>query len=420
VSRRAVALIVLCTLAAPVAAERPIEVAGYLAHYDPATIPLWPERLQLLVGAVQREGPLLAAARRRAQAAGNPARFVFYLSLSSLDGGCGCFDADLLARLRREHPEFLLRDERGELVSTYVDRLPRGRQLALDIGNPAFVEWWADAALAAGARFGWDGVWADNVVRGRFDRSWSAVPVSPRTSRPYTEAEYRADMLAAVQRLRRRYDRAGKLLIGNHAAAWRSFDDEPVLRDQVLALHGVEIEDFVFTFGGQPQTEADWLRQLRYLDFANRHGVLTWAHGGQGALMRPEQREYVLASYLLTRRGRSVVGDLNAAKTWWPALATDIGAAAGDFYCLDPVAGRAPITPCPATGRVVARDFAGARVVVNPSDTPARVALDGLARPRLFDDPAPDGPLALGPHAGRVILHDGHTASRTSSGRVER
>ena len=223
-----------------------------------------------------------------------------------------------------------------------------------------------------------------------------------------------------MQRLRRRYDRAGKLLIGNHAAAWRSFDDEPVLRDQVLALHGVEIEDFVFTFGGQPQTEADWLRQLRYLDFANRHGVLTWAHGGQGALMRPEQREYVLASYLLTRRGRSVVGDLNAAKTWWPALATDLGAAAGDFYCLDPVpAGHRspPALPPDASSGATSRARA---CVVNPSDTPARVALDGLARPRLFDDPAPDGPLALGPHAGRVILHDGHTASRTSSGRVER
>src|SRR5262249_22601393 len=150
---------------------------------------------------------------------------------------------------------------------TFLDALPRGRQLALDVGNPAYVDAWADAALAAAARHGWDGVWADNVVRGRFDASWSAVPVDPRRKKPYTEADYRTDVLEAVKRLRRRFDAAGKLLIGNHGAAWRSFADEPSLREQVLAMHGVEIEDFAYTFGGEPQPEAAWLAQLAYLDF---------------------------------------------------------------------------------------------------------------------------------------------------------
>src|SRR5207244_7475130 len=142
------------------------------------------------------------------------------------------------------------------------------------------------------------------------------------------------------------FDAAGRLVIGNHSAGWRSADDDPVVRDQALALHGVEIEDFAYTFGGTPHPEADWLRQLRYLDLANRQGVLTWA-GGE-ALMDRAKREYVLASYLLTRRGRSVVGDLNALTTWWPALATDLGPAAGGFYCLDPGAEFARADPCPA------------------------------------------------------------------------
>ena len=55
--------------------------------------------------------------------------------------------------------------------------------------------------------------------------------------------------------------------------------------------------------------------------------------------MQPARREYVLASYLLTRRGRSVVGELNALSTWWAPLATDLGDADGGFYCLDPGAG---------------------------------------------------------------------------------
>src|SRR5262249_39545567 len=267
------------------------------------------------------------------------------------------------------------------------------------------------------ARHGWDGVWADNVVRGRFDGSWSAVPVDPRRKKPYTEADYRADVLDAVKHLRQRFDRAGKLLIGNHGGAWRSFADEPLLREQVLAMHGVEIEDFAYTFGGEPQPEDAWTAQLAYLDFANRHGVLTWAHGGNGALMEPAKREFVLASYLLTRRGRSVVGDLNAAKTWWPALATDLGAADGDFYCLDPGADFARGDPCRAAGRVVARDFARARVLVNPGGATRWVPLRGAGWTDLERHAVPE-PLELAPHTGRVLLREDHTASRTSSGRA--
>jgi len=415
----AVLAVLLAVVAPACATDRAIEILGYLGRYDPATIAVWPERLQYLMGGADQEGRLVAQARSRAKAAGNPARFFFYLSFSSLDGGCGCWESDVLGRLRREHPDFLLADARGGPVSTFLDVLPPGRQLAADIGNPGYVDWWADVTLEEVKRHGWDGVFADNVIRGSFDDgSWSAVPVNRRSGRPYTAAEYRADMLAAVRRLRARYDSAGKLVVGNHSSAWRSFEDDPVLRDQVVALHGVELEDFAYTFSGNPQPEADWLRQLRYLDFANGRGVLTWAVGGKGALMDPGKREYVLASYLLTRRGRSAVGELNALKTWWPALGRDLGAPRGGFYCLDPGAAFARAEPCPASGRVFARDFERARVVVNPGDAARRVPLGelfaGVDGDRVAD------PLPLGPHAGRVLLHADHTASRTSSGRAER
>ena len=410
-------ILAIAALARAAEAERAIELAGYLGRYDPATVATWPERLQLLMGRADVEARLLAAARGRAKAGGNPARFFFYLSFSSLDGRCDCFESEVLARLRREHPDFLLKDARGEPVSTFLDRLPRGRQLAVDVGNPAYAAWWADVALEEMHRHGWDGVFADNLVRGQFeDGSWSAVPVDPRTGRPYTTAAWRADMLAALRRVRERFDRAGKLVIGNHSAAWRSFDDDPVLGEQALALHGVEVEDFAYTFGGAPHPETDWLRQLRYLAFVNRHGILGWA-GGE-ALMHPAKREYVLATYLLTRSGRSVVGDLNAAATWWPALGEDLGAPAGDFYCLDPGAGYARAEPCPAAGRVVGRDFARARVLVNPRDTPASVPLGATLRG--LDGAAAPDPLPLAAHDGRVLLREPQTASRTASGRAGR
>ena len=414
---RALALLLLFATAAP-AGERPIQLGGWIGHYDPATVPLWPQRLQLLKGGADSEGPLIAEARRRAAAAGNPARFVFYLSFSSLDGGCGCFESDVLARLQREHPSFVLRDQHGAPVSTFLDRLPRGRQLAVDVGNRDYVDAWADVVLAEAKRHGWDGVWADNVVRGRFDASWSAVPVDPRSGAAYRPEDYRRDMLAALRRLRHRLGDERKLLLVNHSSAWRSFEDEPLLRDQVQAVDGVEIEDFAYTFSGTPHSEADWMRQLRYLVFANAHGVLTWVEGGNGAFMEPAKREYVLASYLLTRAGRSVVGDLNAVKTWWPALTTDPGEPAGDFYCLDPARDFARADSCPAAGRVYRRDFAHARVLVNPSDSAVRVPLGGAYHD--LDGREAVDPLPLAPHAGRVLVGDAHTASRTSSGRAGR
>jgi hypothetical protein len=352
------------------------------------------------MGGADGEGRLVEAARARARAAGNPARFFFYLSFSSLDGGCGCWESDVLGRLRREHPELLLPDEHGAPVSTFLDQVPAGRHLAVDIGDQRYVDWWADVTLEEVRRHGWDGVFADNVVRGQFqDGSWSAVPLNRRTHQPYTTAEYRADMLRALRRLRERFDAAGKTVIGNQGAGWRSFEDDPVVRDQILALHGVELEDFVYSYGGKALPEEDWLRQLRYLEFANTHGVLTWT-GGEW-IMHPDRREYVVASYLLTRRGRSVVGDLNALKTWWPALALDLGAAHGGFYCLDPDTG-ARSEPCPAPGRVFGRDFAHARVLVNPGNGPRTVPLHEPLR--AVDGGAVADPLRLDAHQGRILL----------------
>jgi hypothetical protein len=409
------ALVVGCSSAAR--AERAIEVAGYFGTYDAATIPVWPERLQLIMGSVRREGALIAEARRRAAAAGNPARFFYYLSLSSLDGGCGCYDAELLQRIWREHPEYVLKDTGGAPISTFLHHLPRGRQLALDIGSPGYVQLWADVALDNAGRYGWDGVFADNVLWD-FGDNWSAVPVNPRTGRGYTQPEYRADMLAAVKRLRERFDAAHKVLIGNHAG-WEFFEKDPLVAKQVLAQHGVAVEDFAYTFGGAPHREAEWMRQLRYMEFANQHGVVTYAHGGKDAFMDPARREFVLASYLLTRRGRSVVGDLNALRTWWAALETDLGAAEGAFHCLDPRAGFRRSTPCPAPGQLVARDFTRATVVVNPGDSPVAMPIGG-ARRRFLDGGSVPDPVVLAPHTGRVLLHVDQTASRTSSGRSDR
>src|SRR5207237_2298574 len=58
---------------------------GYLGFYDANTIPLWPQRMILMLGEANAQGPLIAQAKRVAASAGNSdAKFVFYQSLTDM------------------------------------------------------------------------------------------------------------------------------------------------------------------------------------------------------------------------------------------------------------------------------------------------------------------------------------------------
>ena len=338
---------------------------GYIGHYDSGTIPLWPARMILMRGEANAQGPLIANARQAAIAAGNgDAKFIFYLSLTDMDSRCDCFDQGFYDSFRGAHPEWILKDTNGSLVTTSNGI---GRLYATDIGNPAYVQAWADWAFTAIDRYGWDGTFADNIFRGNFD-SWSAPPVNPRTGLRYTVAQYRSDMLSALRILRTRYDARGKILIGNHTSAWDppTFAD-PVVQQEILTMHGVEIEDCVFNFNGGRQNEASWIAQLRYLDYANTHGVKSVCNGPAGTIGDAVKRRYLLASYLLTKEGFSDLGEINSVGKWWPELAVDLGQPSGRFYCLDPSRGLAPTTSCPSTGKLYGRDWEHGRVLVNPT-----------------------------------------------------
>jgi hypothetical protein len=198
---------------------RSIYADGYFGVYDAGTIPLWPQRMIEILGEANAQGPLVANGKRVAAAAGNSdAKFLFYMSLTEMDSRCGCFDQSFYDSWRTAHPEWILHDANGNLVSTSNGI---GRLFAVDIGNLAYVDAWVDRAFSAMNQYGWDGVFADSIIRGNF-AGWSAPPINPRTGQRMTSAEYRSGMLAALQRIRTRFDAQGKILIGNHSSAWGS------------------------------------------------------------------------------------------------------------------------------------------------------------------------------------------------------
>src|SRR5262249_47433864 len=197
-------------------AYRSIYASGYIGNYDASTIDVWPKRLGLMLGEANAQGPLVGPAKALAAASGNAdARFIFYLSLTDMDSRCNCFDQTFYDGFRGAHPEWILKDASGAKVSTNNGI---GRLFATDVGNPDYVDAWADYALAAADRWGWDGTFVDNVFRGYFD-SWSATPVNPRTGHRYTMEGYRTDVLATVRHLHRRFAARGQMLIGNPTPA---------------------------------------------------------------------------------------------------------------------------------------------------------------------------------------------------------
>ena len=338
---------------------------GYLGFYDANTIPLWPTKMILMLGEANAQGPLIANAKHVAATAGNgDAKFIFYQSLTDMDSRCSCNDQFFFDGWKTVHPEWILKDASGNWVSTSNGI---GRLWATDIGNLAYVDAWADWALAKMDQYGWDGTFADNIFRGYFG-SWSATPINPRTGQAYTAAQYRKDMLAALQRLRTRYDARGKILIGNHTSAWdpATFAD-PVTQQEILTMHGVEMEDCVYDWNANRQNEASWLAQLAYLDYANQHGVRSICSGPAGTIGNTTDRWYILASYLLTKEGFSSVAEINSVSTWWSGLDYQLGAPLGRFYCLDPAAGLAKTGSCPSTGKIFVRDWQNGRVLVNPT-----------------------------------------------------
>jgi hypothetical protein len=393
-----------CLPAPPARSYRTVYADGYFGVYDGndgPTVREWPKKLGVIQGSADGQGPLVAAAKRAAAAAGNEdVRFIFYSSLTSLDTRCRCSDARLYESFIARHPEWMLRDSAGTAVSTFVPQLGTGRQLAVDIGNPDFIDAWVDWILAASERYGWDGVFADNVARGSF-YGWSTIPVNPRTGNRYTTAEYRRDLLAALRQIRRRLDSAGKMIIGNHGGGWEpdTFTD-PVIRDQVLAMHGTRIENCVFNHDARPLDEAKWIAQLEYFDFANRNGVLAQCQGANGTISGERTREYLLATTLLTKEGFSGVAELNTVDDWWDTLELDLGAPLGGFTCLDPDAGLAPDADCPSAGKLYAREWERGRALVNPSVT--RTIRVPLESPLLLHG-EPVSSVTLAPQSGVVL-----------------
>src|SRR5438445_561015 len=94
------------------------------------------------------------------------------------------------------------------------------RALARRDGESGFANAWVDYQLKTMNQYGYDGVWADNIICAwNVGTSWSTVPVNPRTGALYTMADYRRDLGNALGRIHAKLEAAGKKILGNHGGS---------------------------------------------------------------------------------------------------------------------------------------------------------------------------------------------------------
>ncbi|MEO7387071.1 MAG: putative glycoside hydrolase [Gammaproteobacteria bacterium] len=271
----------------------------------------------------------------------------------------------------REHPEWVLRDERGrKLFINWGCANGTCPQFAADIGNPAFRQWWITGARDLVGR-GYRGIWVDDVNldwRISDGNGRAVVPVDARTGRPMTLAAWRSYFAQFTEELR-------AALPGTeiaHNSIWYAEGAlaDPAIRRQVDAADYINLErgatDPGLTGGNGPFGLETF---FAFIDAVHRRGraVVLMDYGRTDA-----QREYGLAAWLLVNGGRDLFSASRQAQTvpgkWWRGYSQDLGVAAGLRY---------------AWRGVLRRDFACGVVLLNQPGAPVRTVDPGRSFQRV-------------------------------------
>lgn len=271
------------------------------------------------------------------------------------------------SRLARRHPEWILRDARGErLFLQWGCANSKCPQYAGDVSNAAFRAHWIAEARTQLAR-GYKGLWIDDVnLDLRVSRGSGATERPVVKGQEINDARWRTLVSAFTAQIRQAFPKTEIV----HNAIWYAGgarrDADPAVRRQIRSADWVNLERGV-NDPGLTGGDGEWSLNafLAHADVAHRLGTDVIMEGGDDS---PAGREYNLAAYLLIANGRDAVGAGAATPSAeWAPLAYDLGPAKG-------------ARSADAEG-VLRRSFARGLVVVNPPQGPTRtVDLGGAYR----------------------------------------
>ncbi|HTX47070.1 MAG TPA: putative glycoside hydrolase [Solirubrobacteraceae bacterium] len=303
------------------------------------------------------------------------------------------------AFLSRVHPGWFLRDRAGAIVHEpgYPDNL------LMDPGNPQVIAYRVAGVRRLVDRFGYNGVFLDNVFPYIEDGGsvwYSGLPIDPRTGRPFTNREWYRDTLAFLRAVRRALGRR-KLLIFNGLVTGQVFSQFRREYLGYLSVSSGAMEEGFMRWDGDPansfRSESLWLADVESIAAVNRLHKLAigWTDLAVPASAAQASRVelYSLSSYLLAAGG----------PRYYSFLREPVRGAVQPFQRDWSLRLGAPIGPYFRQGGLFERSFTHGLVLVNPTDS-GRSYSEAL--PRSYETLAGRRvtTVTVGPKRGTILL----------------
>jgi len=303
----------------------------------------------------------------------------------------------------------LLKDAYGNLI--YVLGWPQN--YVVDIGNPDYQAWVANWIEEHIDLYGYDGVFADCSFDSLATQQWfglSATPINPRTGTNWTDAEVRQAQIQLHLTIKRAI--GSKLLVSNGIMEgtrfWRNYNGYMELLSN-SSLDGIMSEALWYQYRGVWMTEEQWLNSLKMLVWfqdnflqgkPERVYVPTCkieSFGGESyplplGVTGKQMATYALASTLLGIKTNQTYLCLQANPNFTkqviqPLFDIEVGAPKNSYYVIEGT-------------HVYARDFSNIKVLVNPTEHPYTIDLQGTFK-------TPDGwivtDITMEPYSGGIL-----------------
>jgi len=190
-----------------------------------------------------------------------------------------------LEQVREEHPEWILRDADGNEVHPAANP----DWVLFDFTNVNFQAAWVEAVAEELSGTRWTGV---DIVDATNQPGWSSQPIDPNTGEPMTEAARRTYLAEALSVVRAGMKTARFSLVAFNGPA------TVIDRGQIGSTDAVLVGAGFARLGGP-----EWRVLFDYFQAAVEVHVGSWVQ--DGGELRPSQRVYGLASYLLVSGPRS-------------------------------------------------------------------------------------------------------------------
>ncbi len=291
--------------------------------------------------------------------------------------------------INRNHPEWFLKDSRRRRIQS-----KQHYGWMLDLGNPAFQRYLADAALRA-INNGINGIYVDDAheVYPSF-YSVTGYPINPRTGRRYTDADWKQDtynlLQTAQNAVRSAYpgDSTKILAYNGYIHGWQGEAFMPV-------ADGAQSEGFVHAYWDSATTfrdQATWKGEIDDLINYQAQGKRIFATSGASG---GDLNLYCYSSYLLGKGPLSYYNYANygnGGMNGWTGFSAPIGTPLGSYYY---------------AGNVYQRDYSNSKMLVNP--TGGSYAIDlGSGMYRLNQDGSissgATSSVTLGPNSGAILI----------------